>query len=135
VNCWSLLANDISKQAMKNKEIKIYNTTLLQRDFIAISEVCRSICHLITSNQFDYCVNIYNLGSGKSLSIYQLAKLVSDRCQVNFNFLPPIYHKFSEKYEFPLRFSIEKIENTGLTIGKNLNDEIDSLLEFCRVEF
>ena len=62
-------------QFLQKKPITIYGTGKQKRDFIFIDDLNRAIFKCIRSN---YSNNkIYNVGSGKSISINKLKKLVS----------------------------------------------------------
>jgi len=72
---------------------------------------------------------IYNLGSGKSISLEDLAKLIEQRAlkilgiKAKINFPSDVN---DENYK--LTYAIEKIEKTGISIDNNLTKEIDQLL-------
>jgi len=72
-NCWWLVVNDLCKNAYENKKIVLQSDGSPLRDFIHYNDIFEAIKIIINNNNK---FNTYNLSSGKTYSIYQLAKKV-----------------------------------------------------------
>ena len=138
VNSWSLLVNDLCRQAVETRFIRLNSNGKQQRDFIPITEVCRIISAL-TTNFYD-CgeVPILNLGSGKSYTVIEMASLIQSRCNNMLNYMPRIEITNKDNYSpiiDKLNYRIEKLQSLGLSINTDPTGDIDQLLLFCRNQF
>jgi nucleoside-diphosphate-sugar epimerase len=107
-NCWWLVINDFCKSAVENGKIIIQSDGTPQRDFVNIDDLCKGI-EILLSSQKNKEKNIYNIGSGITLTVLELAFLVAD-----------IYHKKFDK-ELPVYFSTgkeAKPEDVSKSAGK-----------------
>jgi UDP-glucose 4-epimerase len=138
VNCWMLLVNDLCKQVVETRKMVLRTSGVQQRDFISVNEVCRAVAHLIFFKQNYFQDNcLYNIGSGVSKSIFEVAKLVQENCKVVLNIDPVIERPLSgikEVHEF-LDFRVDKLIGTKFNISTDLNPAIRELLIFCKSNF
>ena len=74
-NCWWLVINDLCRMAFLNKEIVLQSDGSPLRDFIHGWDVCRAVETLIET---DAKHSVYNLSSGKTLSIMDIAVKVQE---------------------------------------------------------
>lgn len=127
-DCWMLVVNDICKQIVTSQTMRFSSQRNIERDYISIEEICRIISHILCdeTNNFQ---GVYNFGSGKSISLENLANLISERAKVILGIDVRIYfpNQTSEPTK-PLSYSISKIKREGITISNSLNNEIDKLL-------
>jgi UDP-glucose 4-epimerase len=134
-NCWMLLINDLCKQATISRKIIIKSSGLQQRDFISVGEVCRAIellCSYDTKKKY-----IFNLCSGLSTPVFEIAKFIQERCQVVLGFKPDLYfegYKNNEKNNH-LHIRPINLEKLGIQINHDMTNEIDNLLKFCCANF
>lgn len=78
-NCWWLVVNDLCKMAIKQNKIQLLSNGLPQKDFIHVSDVCRAVDVLITSNNFlKRRDNVLHIASGNTLAILELAYKVKE---------------------------------------------------------
>jgi UDP-glucose 4-epimerase len=137
VDCWSLLVNDLCKQASQNKEIVLRSAGTQERDFITMSDLCRVISHLLLDFPTGNYPNVMNIGSGTSMSVLAMAKIVQDRCSEVLGFLPDI-RKVSgiEAKESPsLKYNSNFANLYADQIQNDMYSEIDDLLSFCAESF
>lgn len=73
-NCWWLVINDFCKTAFYNNEIKLLSDGSPQKDFIHSSDVFRAVEILINTQKVKN--NTYNVSSGKTFTILELAHIV-----------------------------------------------------------
>lgn len=137
VNCWTLVVNDLCRQAVTGRSIALRSAGIQWRDFITLEDVSRAVDHFIKLPA-PLCVDgLFNLGGGCSLRVIDMARLIAERCNRTLGFRPritaPKPRADSVLQEF--KYSIDKIISTGFELKKNINSEIDSTLLFCRNEF
>ena len=127
-DCWMLVVNDICKQIVTSQTMRFSSQRNIERDYISIEEICRTISYILCDETNNY-EGIYNFGSGKSISLESLANLISERAKVILGIDARIYfpNQSSEPTK-PLSYSISKIQREGITISNSLNNEIDKLL-------
>ncbi len=134
VNCWSLVINDLCRQAIINKKMELKSTGLQRRDFITIEDVCLATDHLISSKNLK--TNLFNLGGDWSPSILDVANLIQERTFILFGYKPEIYvNKYSNEKSYKLTYKSELIKKNGFKLSSNRIEEIDNLLFFCTRNF
>ena len=74
-DCWWLVLNDFCLNSYKNSRINISSDGSPLRDFIHITDISRTVNHLIKAKSIP---SLINLASGKAVSMLELAKYVSD---------------------------------------------------------
>ena len=134
VNCWMLVSNDLCRQVITKKIMTIRSNAFLERDFISISEVCRVVENI--NNNLSLKNGIFNLSSGSSLTLMNLAKLISKRSIEILKFSPIIKLTSNENTspikEKSLYISNNKLEQSGIKINQEISYEIDNLLINCK---
>jgi UDP-glucose 4-epimerase len=137
VNCWTLLVNDLCRQAVEKNKLQLQSNGLQRRDFISIGEVCRAIEHIISFDSNRNIPEIINVGTGVSESVLGMARSVQHRCEQLFDFKPPLYRsKGGENINGePLEYRIDNLKSTGFSPIFDKSTEIDKLLLFCRSAF
>lgn len=135
--CWSLLTNDLCKQAIQTGELRLNTNGTQKRDFLDITSACEMLSFLCEQPLNPDKSPIFNLGAGKSQSLMEMAQLIQERCRVNFGFTPKIYaneQSISENNS-DLIFNIDRICHAGYLVKPNDLNEIDDLLIFCKKHF
>ena len=135
-NSWKLVVNDLCKQVILKKTMKLYSNQYLKRDFLPISSISKVLRSCLTNSEFDG--QIFNLSSGNSLSLEDLTHIISKRTQKLFNFKPEIIFadRTSDKNpENDLIISNSKLKSTGIKIESDLTEEIDNILLNCKAWF
>jgi len=137
VNCWTLLVNDICRQAIERKQIILRTDGLQLRDFIPISDVCQTLALFAKQVPTKKIGGIYNLGSGSSRSVLNMATLVQARCIEVLDFAPLLMAAQSNgQRPSALTYQIEKLSKLGLNVEQEKAAvEIDRLLLFCKNQF
>ena len=138
VNCWMLLVNDLCKQAVQTRNLVLQTSGLQQRDFISLTDVCRTIEKLVIGQAELKQANVFNVGDGVSQSVLEMAKLIQQRCLKVLGFKPELQHKqvgFNEQH-LSLNYRTDSLNSLGIGC-KSLDylEEIDSLLRFCQDVF
>lgn len=132
-NCWMLVANDIAKQIVEKNQIMINSSGMQLRDFMPISNIVSAVFILLGRNSNG---EVFNLGSGVSLSILDLAKVLSSRAKVILDINSTIVkgnNKENETNNFS--YKIDRILSLGYLPVQSLENEIDDLLVYVNKEF
>jgi UDP-glucose 4-epimerase len=135
-NCWWLAINDLCKSAIERKEIKLLSDGSPQRDFIHGNDVSDAIEVLLTKAEKQEN-NIYNLVSGITLTIMELALIIKaeyfKRYKIEIPIFTPegIYNeseftKSIEKY----RISNEKFSGLGFEAQVKIGEGIQEVFSY-----
>ena len=137
-NCWMLLVNDLCKQALETRKLVVNSSGLQQRDFIGISEVCGVAERLAVIDGGSVQTGIFNVGSGVSQSVFAMAQLIQQRCELVLGFKPDLQRVQGEAGErqHMLSYRTDKLSSIGFkSIGLDNTPEIDRLILFCQSNF
>ena len=133
-NCWMLFVNNICKQVVATKKIKIYSDPSIKKDFIPISTICSLMLFVMDK---DLNKEVFNISSGCLLSLCDIALLVQKRARSVFNFTPEIIfnNDFDSDQSNLTAISNKKLKSFGFDVELELSNEIDNLLLNCRKWF
>ena len=95
-DCWRLLINDLCKQAVTKGALVLNSSGNQFRNFITISEVCKSIDFLINEKENSREYPIINLASKNTVTVISMAKLVQERAQIFLKKKIPLFTKDDE---------------------------------------
>ena len=137
VNRWSLVANDLCRQAVTDRKLTLKSNGLQLRDFIAMRDVVGAVRHFAEAPRTVWGDGLFNLGSGTAISVYDIACLIADRARVLLGHDVPIMRMTPQKGEVfkPLDFRVDKLIAAGYSPAANLTEEIDATLSLCRSTF
>lgn len=133
VNRWSLVSNDLCRQAVLEKKLVLQSSGMQRRDFIPLSDVVQAVAHFLALPAADWNDGLFNVGGGCSVRILDLAQRIAARCADQLGFTPPIERPPAAPGEngLPLTYSIEKLLATGFRLRGSVDDEIDGTLRLC----
>ncbi len=136
-NCWMLLVNDLCRQAVNLRSMTLRSTGSQHRDFITLHDVSRVIYKMINLPSSQISDGRFNVGSGKSLRVIDMVKLIQTRCTEVLGYTPAIIHPQPTKNEknTDLDYRIEKLLSTGFSLRCNIASEIDDILRMCNKFF
>lgn len=137
VDCWDLLINNLCKQAVVSKKIRLNSSGKNVINFITMTNLCKVInFFILRSIEADF-PKIINLGSNESNSVYEMAQLVQNRCSKAAGFTP--------KIEISNQLVIQEFEHLDFNSlyksmfrqlqDNNQSEEIDMLLNKCKLWF
>jgi UDP-glucose 4-epimerase len=135
VNCWMLVAHDLSKQVAVNGYMQLNSNKEVTRDFIGLQNLCKIVCKNIkNSENFIQIQNeIINISSGVAISLDDLTKIIAIESEKIFNFKPKIkYNNLSEKKTESIVISNQKAKSLGFDLKSDLHNEINLLLVDCK---
>jgi nucleoside-diphosphate-sugar epimerase len=137
-NCWWLAINDLCKMALEKGEIKLISDGTPQRDFIPAGDVCRAIEILATAPFPAIEYPSYNLGSGRTHTILEVAHETAETCAKKYGKDVPVVlpdNKISpnarRRRDIPrFRYDISRIQRLGFTPSTSLLPGIEEVLDY-----
>jgi UDP-glucose 4-epimerase len=133
VNRWTLIFNDLCRQAMTSGEMVIKSSGKQHRDFIALHDVAAAVDHLLFKNSEKWDDGLFNLGGDCSFSILEVAKIIATVYEKKYGKPVPIQIAEKDKGEHysPVHFNIDKLKKTGFCLTENMEKEIEQTLSLC----
>lgn len=133
VNRWTLLVNDLCRQAVTEQQLTLKTSGSQQRDFVTLHDASRAINHLLRLDVTSFGNGIFNVGGDWTPTILEMANLVAKRCEHVLGYEVSINRPTSDQRpeSNELIFKIDKLLNSGFALEKNHQSEIDSTLKFC----
>ncbi|MBI4833573.1 MAG: SDR family oxidoreductase [Planctomycetes bacterium] len=136
VNRWTLVFNDLCKQAVTTGKIVLKSSGKQHRDFIALKDVSRAVHHFIFNIPDKWGDGLYNLGGACSMSILQVAKRIAKAYKEKYNKNNIVIKTSSRRNELNhtrrVEFNINKLLKTGFRLRGNMEEEIDKTLAICK---
>jgi len=137
VNRWTLLANDLGRQAVEKRKLTLQSNGCQFRDFVCLTDVENVVLDFVRRDSANLRHLIYNLGSGKGMRVIDMAHAIKS-----------VYEHLFEKQiavetpsgavmttEPPLEYSIDRLREEGFIIENKFREELCSLLTFCYQNF
>lgn len=133
---WSLLVNDLCRQAVERKSIEVRADPRTLRNFITMSDVCRAVRHCLETGSGAGPTACFHVGSSRASSLGEMARLVRDRCAAVLGFPPEVVlAPESGAVIPPLHYDISRMSRTGFTPHEDFAGEVDGTLLACRQWF
>jgi len=135
INRWTLLFNDLCKQAVIEGKIVLRSSGKQYRDFISLNDVARAVYHFIFLEKDKWGDGLFNLGGDCNMSVMEVAEKISE-----------IYKKKYKKSKLeiiidskdtdltntkPIKYSIDKLSKTGFQLENTMDYEINKTMELC----
>ena len=138
--CWHLIANDLCRQVMETKTLKVNSNPNIERDFISLKSLLKVCLKLIETEITDNKIwgNIFNISSGDSISLKNLTNLIAKQSRYLFNGFNPEIKFLSHNNSKTIKKYIinsNKAKKFGLLKDETLNSDIDELLLKCNKWF
>ncbi len=130
---WSLLVNDLCRQAVRDHRLQLTSDGLQQRDFLPMRDIANAVTRFAAAPRHVPGFRLFNLSSGKAMRVIDMAKLIRARAE---NMLgrkigletttggPPAAVE-------PLVIDNRRLLETGFRLTADPADEIDGMLRFC----
>jgi UDP-glucose 4-epimerase len=130
VDRWTLVANDLCRQAVERGTIRLLTPGTQWRDFIALDDACRAI--LMAAGPGGIDPGVYNLGSGHALTIRDLADLVAlEAHAAGLGDLSVEAPETSTASEPPYTISVERLAACGFRSVTPVRQAVAETLAFC----
>jgi UDP-glucose 4-epimerase len=136
INRWTLLVNDLCRQASISRELRLNSPGLQLRDFITLGDVAQAVKHLLQLDAPQLEDGLFNLGGGKSMSILSMAELIAARWSALTGDEIPIIRPSGNAISPPaLSYCSDKLGATGFLPTPQFDLEIDDTLKLCLRSF
>jgi UDP-glucose 4-epimerase len=136
VNRWTLLANDLCRQAVEKESITLRSNGCQYRDFICLTDVEELMAKMIMSARLPQQV-VYNVGSGISMRVIDMADAVIQTAvtvlKKNISLNLPTGALPTD--EITLNYSVSRLLAEGYSVPNDVNIELERLLQFCAKNF
>jgi UDP-glucose 4-epimerase len=133
VNRWTLIFNDLCRQAMTSGEMVIKSSGKQYRDFVALHDVAAAVDHFLFISSEKWDDGLFNLGGDCSFSILEVAKTIATVYEQKYGKPVPIQimGKDNGECHSPVHFNIDKLKKTGFRLTGNMEKEIEQTLSLC----
>lgn len=135
VNRWSLVFNDLCRQAVTTNELILKSSGKQERDFISLHDVSRAVYHFLFGIPGRWGDGLYNLGGSCNMSILDVANKISEVYQKKFSKKPPEIYSMIREHDTekvkPFKYSIEKLIHTNFQLEGNMEYEIFRTMDVC----
>ena len=137
VDRWTLIVNDLCRQAVTQKQLVLRSSGLQRRDFITLGDAGRAVDHVLHLSAAACSDSLFNLGGECPLSVIELAERIAERCAATLGFRPAIQRPRPAVDEIgtALDYRIDKLKQTGFALRGGMNAEIDATLQLCQQAF
>jgi len=135
VQRWTLVFNDLCKQAVQNKAIFLKSSGTQHRDFISLTDVGRAVEHFLALPNAAWQDGLFNLGGDCSMSILQVAEQVASQFSQRFGEQIPITTTgiADGAPPSPVCFNIDKLKGSGFSLDGNMSEEVDTTFDICKL--
>ncbi len=137
VNRWTLLANDLCRQAATTGKLVLNSSGLQRRDFVTLADVGRAVSHLEGLPREALGDGIFNVGGAWAPSVMEMATLVAERCDAVLGFRPQIVRPEPTVGETAqsMNYRIDRLMASGFALEGSREAEIDATLLLCHRAF
>jgi UDP-glucose 4-epimerase len=135
VDRWTLLVNDLCRQAATTREMVMRSAGDELRDFITLEDVARAVDHALKLEHSALSDGLFNVGSGRAMRVRDMTDLIAQRCESALGYRPKIIRPESISPAAPLEYCIRKFGATGFSLAGDMSAEIDATLLLCRDAF
>lgn len=137
VDRWSLLVNDLCRQAVVERRLVMRSSGLQRRDFVTLTDVARAVGHLLALPRTELGGGLFNVGGAYAPTVHEMACLVAERAKVVLGGEIAVERPEPRPGETPapLDYRIDRLLVTGFMLSGDVGGEIDATLRLCRDAF
>ena len=133
INCWWLVLNDFCRSAIIKKKIIINSDGTALRDFISLGKISQTVEKILKKKKFTY--KIMNLCSGNTLSIKEIANIVSKNSYFKENIPVIVKKKKKKKKTNFFRYDVSRMKKIGIYEKSDLNIQIKNFLKEINLKY
>lgn len=133
VDRWTLIGNDLCRQAVAERALTLRSAGLQRRNLIALADVARAIAHVLALPAEACGDGLFNLGGGQSPTMRALADRIAARCEAVLGDRPQVRTgpAGANDTDAPLDYRSGKLRATGFVPDDDIDGEIDATLRLC----
>lgn len=134
---WSLLVNDLCRQAVTKRRLALKSDGTQLRDFLPLTDVARAFAHFAMRPSLREGYEVFNLSAGRSMSVRAMAELVLERARhlLGDDIELVIPHAPDAATEERLTIDNRALMAAGFRPSTPPESEIDGMLAFCKAAF
>lgn len=130
VDRWTLVAADLCRSAIESDELVLRSSGQQWRDFIGLADVVRAVAAVAEPGSIP--TGTYNLASGRSTTVRDLAELVQDRVEALTGRRPTLKAPDRDGPDpAPYRIDPGRLAAAGIHADQPLADAIDEIIGLC----
>jgi UDP-glucose 4-epimerase len=131
---WSLVFNDLCRQAVSQHKLTLKTAGLQRRNFITLEDTVRAIEFIVQHRSAWPEDGVLHVGSSAHWSIQDVAQMVSSHCHRLLGYAPPIESPQTADLNPPahFQFSVERLKAMGFQWNNAVDEEIEATLNICR---
>ncbi len=131
VDRWSLLVNDLARQAVGDGVLRLRTAGLQWRDFVDLGDVVGAIGTAAEPSTVP--PGTYNLGAGRSTTVRAVADLVAARAAIVLGGAPAVLAPDATgPGDEPYTVDVQRLADLGVRLDTPLDRSVDEVLAFCR---
>ena len=135
VNRWTLVFNDLCRQAMTSGKMVLKSSGKQHRDFIPLHDVAAAVNHFLFAIPDKWEDGLFNLGGDGSISIEDVANKIAKVHESKYGKSIPVEILGKDKGEIhrPVQFNIDKLKKSGFNLTGSMEKEIEQTLSICEI--
>jgi UDP-glucose 4-epimerase len=134
VERWTLVANDLCRQAVVDHRIVLRTSGIQHRDFVDLGDACRVIEKATAPSVVP--LGTFNLGSGEPMTVRALADCVQREAEKATDVRPPIEAPPPEgPATAPAVIDIGRLRALGLAPTTPIEESVRETVAFCREHY
>jgi UDP-glucose 4-epimerase len=132
INRWTLVANDLCRQASLDRRLVLNSSGMQWRDFVPLSAVCEAIATASRETEPVLPPGTYNLGSGRPRTVRDLAHMIQDSFERETGERPELKAPAPDgDPPLPYHVSVERAAGHGLRLETPLEEAVAETVRFC----
>jgi len=133
---WTLLVNDLCRQAIHAKKLVLKSDGRQRRDFLPLTDIAGATAYFTSRDALPKPYTVLNLSAGDAMSVLDMAKLIQTRASALLGEDIPLRVPPAQGHDESPDLIIDnrRLIDAGYTPKADLNAEIDGLLQFCLTE-
>jgi UDP-glucose 4-epimerase len=135
VERWSLLSNDLCRQAITAGRLELRTHGAQWRDFIAMTDTCRIIAAAVPRSALEASIptGTFNVGRGEAMRVRELAGVVQAACEAATGRRPPLVAPpLPASPPGPYHVSVRRVAELGLGASASIRGAVDETIRFCQ---
>ena len=132
VDRWTLVSNDLCRQGAVTGALVLRSSGVQWRDFVHLRDVRSIVAAACRDGDRSLPPGTYNLGSGRSMTVRELAELVQDSFERHTGARPELRApEPGPDRPGPYQVSVERAATHGLRAESAVADAVDETVRFC----
>lgn len=130
-DCWSLVVNDLCRQAIREGRLVLRSSGRQERDFIAMRDILAGMQLFLNAPAASLGQQVFNLGSGESVSVLTVAERIRATFAERFGKELPLQTGGDPAEGRPFHFDIRRARALGFEPRGDMAEEIRELFSAC----